>query len=108
VSVVDVAIIAVSGLVGWGLVWGLITVIHQQKKPPYDPHAAGRTGGPSLAELGEQWHRILEVPLDASLEQIESAYQARLAECDRLTDSVAAQKRRSDVVAAFEFIRASR
>jgi hypothetical protein len=100
VSVVDLAIIGVSGLVGWGLVWGLITVIHQQKKPPYDPHAAG--------ELGEQWHRILEVPHDASLEQIESAYRARLAECDGLTASPASQKRRSDIVAAFEFIRASR
>lgn len=99
-SIVDLAIIAVGGLVGWGLVWGLITVIHQQKKPPYDPHATG--------ELGEQWHRILEVPRDARLEQIESAYRARLEECDRSTDSAASQKKRADVVAAFEFIRGSR
>ncbi len=99
-SVVDLAIVAAGGLVGWGVVWGLITIVHQQKKPPYDPDAA--------SEMGEQWHRILEVPRDASLEQIEGACRARLAECDQVTDSAASQKRRTDVVAAFEFIRASR
>jgi len=114
----DWAVVGVGGLVGWGLVSWLITVIRQQKAPPVEMHPgtlSPETGRVSLSvtELGNSWHAILGVAADASWVEIDAAYHERLAECDRAqlsstgtaSDKQRAEFRRAQVNEAFEFIR---
>jgi hypothetical protein len=116
----DWAIAAGGALLGFGIVWWLVNVVRQQKAPPIELHQAAplvpREGSRALlsvADLGNNWHTILGVPVDASSAQIEDAYHARIAECDRirfgqsesLADKQGAESRRAQVNDAFEFIR---
>ncbi|TLY75955.1 MAG: hypothetical protein E6K43_03880 [Gammaproteobacteria bacterium] len=114
----DWIVVGAGGLVGWGLVSWLITVIRQQKAPPVEMHqgtpppASGRALL-SVAELGNSWHAILGVAADASWAEIDTAYHERLAECERTqlsstgtaSDKQRADFRRAQVNEAFEFIR---
>jgi hypothetical protein len=67
-------------------------------------------------EMGRAWSSILGIPTDASGAQIEAAYHAKLAECDRVrfdTDASAASRRQAEqqrarVNQAYEFIRPAR
>ncbi len=67
----------------------------------------------SLAEISSRWSTILGVSENASTEEIEAAYHARIAECDRVRFAAdepvqaksAAELRRAQVGQAYEFIR---
>ena len=81
---------------------------------PASPADIGaRPGLLSLEEIGRSWHAILEVSSDASATQIESAYHAKLAHCDRIRFAVdatpentrLAEERRAQICQAYEFIR---
>src|SRR6266446_266287 len=118
-SSVDWAIAAIGGLVGWGVVSWLFTVIRQQRAPPVqmdqDPRAESHEESRrlSLADVSSTWHTILAVALDAGAEDIERAYHARIAECDRIRfsptaspeDKKLAESRRAQIDQAFGFIR---
>jgi len=73
----------------------------------------GSHGPASLDEIGRTWHTILGVSSEAGAEEIERAYYARLAECDRGrlaadTSSEVRQsleRQRALLTQAFEFIR---
>jgi hypothetical protein len=117
-SVIDWAIVVVAALVGWGIVSGIVTVVRQQRSPPYQPEPPPATAGPpasglSVAEMGERWNEILGTSQDASPAEIEAAFQAGIAACDRIRDSAeattaehsAAETRRVQIGAAYEFIR---
>jgi curved DNA-binding protein CbpA len=79
-----------------------------EPRPPVDSGARV-----SLAELGKTWHVILGVDAGATSDEIEAAYHARLAECDRTRFSSAAsslekqsaETQRGRVNEAYEFIR---
>ena len=111
----DWLIALVAGVVGFALVSWLLTLMRQQKAPPVAIASAPPPTGSrlSVASLGEQWHRLLGVAREATPEEIEAAYHARLAECDRVrfaagageADKEAARQRRADVQEAYEFIR---
>jgi hypothetical protein len=70
----------------------------------------------SLDEIGRSWHLILAVSSDAPAGEIESAYHAKLAECDRVRFSAdatpgsrkLAEQQRARINQAYEFIRPSR
>jgi len=67
----------------------------------------------SLAEISARWSSILGVRESASAQEIEAAYHAGLAECDRIRFSPGesanaksdAEARRAQITQAFEFIR---
>jgi hypothetical protein len=67
----------------------------------------------SLAEISSRWSVILRVSESASAQEIEAAYHAGIAECDRIRFSPAesaaakadAETRRAQITQAFEFIR---
>ena len=104
------------GLAGFGVVWWLFSVVRQQKTPPMPMGSSAARIEPrriSVAELGSTWHVILGVPAEATSSEIEAAYHARLAECDRIRfspDETALSKQtaeaaRAAVSEAYEFIR---
>jgi hypothetical protein len=104
------------GLAGFGVVWWLFSVARQQKTPPIPMGAvAARSESSriSVAELGSTWHVILGVPAESTAVEIEAAYHARLAECDRIRFSAnetalskqTAEAARARVGEAYEFIR---
>ena len=116
----DLAIGVGAGVAGFAIVWWLISVFRQQKAPPVvigpaPPAAAPRGTGHdlSVAEPGGAWHLILGVPPQASPAEIEVAYQARMAECDRVrfsadqteADRQRAETRRRRLNEAFDFAR---
>jgi hypothetical protein len=118
----DLAIAAVAAVVGFGVIWGIFGLIKQQRAAPLDmfkvePRSSveGR-GQLSLVELGRTWHVVLGVSAEATAEEIESGYHARLAECDRIRFSATAsavekqdaETRRARVNEAYEFIRQAR
>jgi hypothetical protein len=121
-SLTDLAVVVLAGIVGFGIVSWVINVFRQQRAPPVeissDPHAAPEAARPtpSLAELGRTWHRTLGVPENADREEIEAAYRALATECDRVSSSAEAPagerqraaERRAQVNEAFEFIRTLR
>lgn len=115
----DLAVAAVAGVVGFGIIWGIFSLIRQQRAAPVDmlkvePKSSveGRDKL-SLVELGRTWHVILGISAEATAEEIESGYQARLAECDRIRFSATAgalekqnaETRRAQINEAYEFIR---
>jgi hypothetical protein len=86
--------------------------------PPPVPGAFGDSGvrnsrALSLAEISARWSSILGVRESASAQEIEAAYHAGLAECDRIRFSPGesanaksdAEARRAQITQAFEFIR---
>jgi hypothetical protein len=104
------------GLAGFGAVWWLFSVIRQQRTPPVQMHSIATRIEPrriSVAELGSTWHVILGVPAEATSAELEAAYHARLAECDRIRfspnetslDKETAEATRAQVNEAYEFIR---
>jgi hypothetical protein len=115
----DLAIAAVAGVVGFGIIWGIFGLIKQQRAAPVDmfkvePKSSVEDRDKlSLVELGRTWHAILGVSAEATSEEIESGYHARLAECDRIRFSATgsslekqdAETRRARVNEAYEFIR---
>jgi hypothetical protein len=124
VGIVELVILLAGGLVGWLAVSWVITIVRQQRAPPFvilpkSPQSALETAGsksPSLAELGDTWHTLLQVRADASVEEIEAAYHERIAECDRtrfaqnvgVMDRQDAERRRSKIDEAYAFIRTVR
>src|SRR2546430_10144847 len=83
----DLAIAAVAGVVGFGIIWGIFGLIKQRRAAAVDmfkvePRSLveGRDKL-SLVELGRTWHVILGVSAEATSEEIESGYHARLGEC---------------------------
>jgi hypothetical protein len=117
-SGLEISIIAAAGLAGWFLVSWLFTLAKPKDKPglaaPTPAPASVR--GPTLADLGAQWHGILGVSEDSSIELIEARYDEALRECDRVRLSglssagevARAESRREALVAAYEFIRSAR
>jgi hypothetical protein len=116
----DWIIVLVGGVVGWGLVSLIAKLAQQQRQPPVDLYGGlPRQAEPparavlSVAEIGNLWHKILNVPEDASAKEIEEAYHLRIAECDRIrfspTETPDQQKmaaiKRTQVNQAYEFIR---
>ena len=115
-SVSDLLIGLGCGLAGFGVVWWLFSVVRQQKTPPMPMGPVAARIEPrriSVAELGSTWHVILGVPAESTAVEIEAAYHARLAECDRIRfspDETALSKQsaeaaRARVSEAYEFIR---
>jgi hypothetical protein len=114
----DWLIALAAGVVGFALVSWLLALVRQQKAPPVaiasaTPAPPPGRGRLSLAALGEEWHRVLGVAREATPGEIEAAYHARIAECDRVrfaADAGSAERdealrRRADVQDAYEFIR---
>ena len=85
----------------------------QLPAPASPPGTGAQPGLHSLEEIGRSWHAILEVSSDASAAQIESAYHAKLADCDRMRFAAdatpeatrLAEERRAQICQAYEFIR---
>ena len=118
-SITDLSVAAIAGIVGFGIIWGLFALIRQQRAAPVEmfktepkpPVASGARL--SVTELGRTWHVILGVPAEATPEEIEAGFHACLAECDRIRfapgeSAVAKQSaatRRAQVNEAYEFIR---
>jgi hypothetical protein len=115
----DLAIAAVAGVVGFGIIWGIFGLIKQQRAAPVDMFKVEPSSSVegrdklSLVELGRTWHVILGVSAEATSEEIESGYHARLGECDQIRFSATgsavekqdAETRRGRVNEAYEFIR---
>jgi len=131
--------VGVGGLLGWWIVSWVVSLLRQQKRPPVDivdgrqrspldltrddPPAAlpgpaagawgGRARDLSVAEISAQWASILGVAESASAAEVEAAYHARLAECDRTrfaatasdAEKAEAQTVRARVTQAYEFAR---
>ena len=115
----DLAVGLAAALAGFGVVWWLLTVVRQQKRPALEiqvPTPPGEAKRLSVSELGSRWHTILGVSPDAGSAEIEAAYHARLAECDRVRFAAnetplarqTAESTRSRVNEAYEFIRSAR
>ncbi len=118
-SATEWVVVVGGALVGFGVVSWILTVIEQQKRPPVamDTHTAlmpvPDPSQSSPAGVSDNWHMILGVSAEATAVQIESAYHARIAECDRVrfdskastSDRQSAEARRAEVCNAFEFIR---
>ena len=128
-TLIDFGVVVVGGLIGWAIVSWIVSIVRQQKQPPVDLTRTNRspldlvhdaptlaTREPralSLADVSQTWSAILGVPDSATAQDIETAYHARLAECDEIRFSssapaeakASAQARRSKITQAFEFIR---
>jgi hypothetical protein len=121
-SLTDLAIVVVAGLVGFGLVSWVINVVRQQRAPPVEMSTGEPAAAPaprttaSLAELGRTWQRTLGVSEEAGREEIEAAYRRIVAECDRVSsspeaspgDRLRAAQRHAAASEAFEFVRTLR
>jgi hypothetical protein len=123
VNILELGVLLICGVVGWLVVSWVINLLRQQRSPPVviagesprPPPGAASSRGPSVAELAESWSEILKVRADAGLEEIETAYHQRLAECDRLRLALEdaagqeqAQQRRATLEDAYNFIRSVR
>jgi hypothetical protein len=119
VNAFDIAVVALAGLAGWFLVSWLFTL--GKPRTPAQPGSSSAQSPttqatPSLVELAEQWHRILNVTEDSSFQMIEARYREALADCDRIRASAlsssleiaSAEARQRAVTRAYEFIRAAR
>lgn len=124
----DWVVLIACGLIGWGVVSWLISVIRPPQQPAVkDPEPTplrlmneqrpGSQAGPApAADMETAWPTILQVDPNATAAEIEKAYHAILAECDRVRFSTwysaqerrEAEARRATVCAAYEFIRPRR
>jgi hypothetical protein len=102
----------------------VITLVRQQRAPPVTLHGDPRPVGaddtrertPSLQEIAASWQNLLQVRGDANIEEIAAAYHQRLAECDQVRFSAtagsaerqAAERQRTLIDEAYNFIRTSR
>lgn len=123
----DWVVLIACGLIGWGVVSWLLSVI----RPPQPPSAKDPAPAPlrlmndtrpdapapaPSADMETAWPAILQVDNSATAAEIEKAYHALLAECDRIRFSTwysaqerqEAHARRAMVCAAYEFIRPRR
>ena len=124
----DWVVLIACGLIGWGVVSWLISVI----RPPGQPSAKdpeqtpprltketrpeAQTGRAPATDMQTAWPAILQVDNNATVAEIEKAYHTLLAECDRVRFSTwysaqerqEADARRANVCAAYEFIRPRR
>ena len=123
-SIVDIGILTAAAFVGWFAVSFVINVVRQQRQPPIVLHGESlqvpredaHLKRPSLREIAETWHTVLRVRNDASLDEIETAYHRRIAECDaaRYAKNLAsderqeAERQRFVIDEAYNFIRTSR
>ena len=69
----DILIIAGCGLVGFG-------AVHMFLRKPTAPPAARPAPPPQQPAAGPHWTRVLELPPDASLEQIRDAYRRLISQ----------------------------
>ena len=125
----DWVVLIACGLIGWGVVSWLLSVIRPPQQPSAkDPersplrlvdetHAGADAGtAPPANNMETAWPAILQVDANATAAEIEKAYHALLAECDRIRFSTwysaqerqEADARRANVCAAYEFIRPRR
>ncbi len=123
----DWVVLIACSLIGWGVVSWLLSVIRPPKPPTAkDPEQVPlslvhetRPDTPAeapAADMETAWPAILQVDKSATAAEIEKAYHALLAECDRIRFSTwysaherqQADARRAIVCAAYEFIRPRR
>ena len=124
----DWVVLIACGLIGWGVVSWLISVIRPPQPPSVkdpeptplrltnEPRPNAQAGPAPAADMETAWPAILQVDKNATAAQIENAYHAILAECDRVRFSTwysaqerqEAEARRATVCAAYEFIRPRR
>lgn len=118
----DLAVGFGAAVIGFGIIWGVFGLIRQQKAAPVEMFkdeqkmSSDSRGKVSLAELGRTWHVTLGVDVAATADEIEAAYHARLAECDRIwfsspenaVEKQNAEIRRVQVNEAYDFIRSVR
>jgi hypothetical protein len=150
----DWVVLIACGLIGWGVVSWLISVIRPPRQPSVkdaeqvplrltsqtrpdaevapptsattaSDSATAAASDPATSTTGEAlsagametaWPTILQVDKSATAAEIEKAYHALLAECDRIRFSTwysaqerqEAETRRAKVCAAYEFIRPRR
>lgn len=117
----ELAVLVICGVIGWALVSWLFVLIRQQRAPPVSmslpPASRALPGpGPASLDLERTWHTLLGVSEHAGAQEIDRAYHARLAECDRIRFSTLpgmrtqrdAEERRALISAAYEFIRPQR
>lgn len=118
----DLAVGVGAAVVGFGIIWGVFGLIRQQRAAPVEmfkvePKSPLQNDARlNVAELGQTWQTILGVDVGASLPEIEVAYHARLAECDRVRfapvasalERQIAEMRRAHINEAHEFIRSIR
>lgn len=117
----DIAVVAAAAATGWFIVSWLFTLGKGRRTDAASPSntegARNATDGAlSIAQLAHEWHGILGVSEEASIEVIEARFHEAIAECDRTRASgmssreeiAAAESRRRAVIAAYEFIRSSR
>jgi hypothetical protein len=124
----DWVVLIACGLIGWGVVSWLISVVRPPQpssvKDPEptplrltnEPRPTAEAGPAPAADMETAWPAILQVDKGATAAEIENAYHAILAECDRVRFSTwysaqerqEAEARRATVCAAYEFIRPRR
>lgn len=123
-SIVDIGVLLLGALGGWFVVSLVITLVRQQREPPVIlhheshemPSEDARVKRPSLGEIAATWHSALRVRTDASVDEIETAYHQRIAECDAVRFSKSAgsnerqeaERQRIMLDEAYNFIRTSR
>lgn len=123
-NIPELAVLLVCAVIGWLVVSWVINLVRQQRSPPLVIAGDTRAGAaapagsrrPSVAELAAGWSGILKVRADAGLEEIETAYHERLAECDRVRfapegasgERQEAEQRRAAIEDAYTFIRGAR
>jgi hypothetical protein len=121
----DWVVLIACGLIGWGVVSWLISVIRPPRQPSAkdpeqtplrlvnEPRPESQAAPAPAADMDTAWPTILQVDKNATAAEIEKAYHALLAECDRIRFSTwysaqerqEAAARRTSVCAAYEFIR---
>jgi hypothetical protein len=121
VNILEIGVLIACAVIGWLVVSWVINLVRQQRSPPVvisddarvPAPAVASSPGLSVAELAQSWPVILKVRDDAGLEEIESAYHQRLAECDRVRfapdgasgERQQAEQRRASIEDAYNFIR---
>lgn len=124
----DWVVLIACGLIGWGVVSWLMSVIRPPQQPPAkDPELSplrlpnetrpeAQTAPTPATDIETAWPTILQVDRNAKAAEIEKAYHALLAECDQIRFSTwysaqerrEAEARRATICAAYEFIRPRR
>jgi hypothetical protein len=123
----DWVVLIACGLIGWGVVSWLLSVIRPPQRPSakdaeqaplrlVDETRPVAHAAPPTTDMATAWPTVLQVDKNATAADIEKAYHALLAECDRIRFSTwysaqerqEAEARRTKVCAAYEFIRPRR
>lgn len=120
----DWVVLIACALIGWGLVSWLMAVIRPEgtsaKEPARNPLRLADSEAPDASQtstdVASAWPAILKLDKSATAEEIEKAYHSLLAECDKVRFSTLysaqerqeAEARRTQICAAYEFIRPQR